>query len=140
MPGTEYELFAKICKQLNAGIKDFTHKGHCIKCGECCSNTIPLSQSEIETIRAYITEHKIEAVNHANNVKAAGKVIDAVCPFLGLDKRCAIYEVRPLICRLFKCNRPVPPYKHIKLMGKEDRQIKNVRAVFFGENEKRKNS
>ena len=57
---------------------------------------------------------------------------DFTCPFLNLNKRCTIYEVRPLICKLFKCNRKAPPYKHMKLFEKEEMQLKDVRAVFFG--------
>lgn len=128
MLGMEYEVFAELCKEMSDGLKDFTHKRHCAKCGECCSNTLPLTQSEIDIIRAYITEHKIKAVSHSKKEK----VIDNSCPFLSLNKRCTIYEVRPLICKLFKCNRKAPPYKHMKLFEKEEMQLKDVRAVFFG--------
>ena len=128
MLGIEYEIFAELCKEMSKGLKDFTHKGHCVKCGECCSNTLPLCPSDITVIRAYITEHEIKAVSHTKNEK----VVDNSCPFLSLNKRCTIYEVRLLICKLYKCNRKAPQYKHKKLLEKEKMQLKDVRAVFFG--------
>ena len=48
-----------------------------------------------------------------------------------LASLCNIYEVRPLICRLFKCNWPKPPFKDTQLMAKEDREVMNVRVTFF---------
>ena len=82
---------------------------------------LPLSASEIETIRVYIAEH---------GIKPEARKGDA-CPFLNAERMCNIYEVRPLICRLFKCNRPKPPFKHTQLLAREAREVKNVRTTFF---------
>lgn len=112
-------MLATLCAKVQGTVQDLTHKGHCTMCGGCCPNLLPLSVSEIETIRAYVAEHGIKP--------EAG---DA-CPFLNAERMCNVYEVRPLICRLFKCNRPKPPFKHTQLMAKEDREVMNVRTTFF---------
>ena len=112
-------MLASLCAKVQGTVHDLTHKGHCTMCGGCCPNLLPLSVSEIETIRSYVAEHGIKP-----------KAGDA-CPFLNAERMCNIYEVRPLICRLFKCNRPKPPFKHTQLMAKEDREVMNVRTTFF---------
>lgn len=65
---------------------------NCTNCGQCCG-IVPASQAEINTIRNYI------AVNGISPIKRADKTI---CPFRDNEnKKCLIYPVRPLICRLF---------------------------------------
>lgn len=67
------------------------HK-NCKNCGECCG-VIPASVSEVNAIRDYI------AINGINPVKHAEK---GICPFRDNEnKKCLIYSVRPIICRLF---------------------------------------
>lgn len=67
------------------------HK-NCTNCGECCG-IIPASIPEVNAIRNYI------AVNGISPVKRDDKTI---CPFRdNKDKKCLIYPVRPIICRLF---------------------------------------
>lgn len=65
---------------------------NCTNCGQCCG-IVPASQVEINTIRNYI------AVNGISPIKRADKTI---CPFRdNKNKKCLIYPVRPLVCRLF---------------------------------------
>ena len=74
-------------------------KTACDGCGECCSNFLPLSRNEITELKAYAKEH---------GIKQTGK--GAECPFLDkrkLDKKCSVYEVRPLICRDYQCGKSV---------------------------------
>lgn len=67
------------------------HK-NCTNCGKCCG-IIPASIPEINAIRDYI------AVNGIEPVKRSDKTI---CPFRDEEhKKCLIYPVRPIICRLF---------------------------------------
>lgn len=67
------------------------HK-NCMNCGKCCG-IIPASISEINAIRDYI------AVNGIEPIKRSDKTI---CPFRDEEhKKCLIYPVRPIICRLF---------------------------------------
>ena len=45
--------------KLNVKIKDNSICGKCSKCGECCSNFLPVSQSEVDIIQKYVIEHNI---------------------------------------------------------------------------------
>ena len=116
-----YDVYQNACQMISEGMRsihDNTRKGKCIKCGECCSNLLPLSFTEIERIYAYIAEHKISMQEH-----------DPDCPFLNTEKRCTVYEVRPLICRIYKCNIRGLSYRDFQLMLKEDRRTVNVRQA-----------
>ena len=69
---------------------------HCQRCGECCGPVL-VSVEEWETIAAFCWVEGIEPVDYW----AYQAVPD--CPFLrhGDDGcSCAIYEVRPRVCRL----------------------------------------
>lgn len=71
------------------------HK-NCINCGGCCG-VIPATQAEINSIRKYL-EDKPEIKVKAN--KNRHKFLD--CSFRDDEaKKCLIYPVRPVICRLF---------------------------------------
>ena len=117
-----YDVYQNACMMISEGmrsIQDNTRKGKCVKCGECCSNLLPLSLAEIERLRAYIAEHQISMQQ--------GHEPD--CPFLNAEKRCMVYEVRPLICRIYKCNIRGISYRDFLLMLKEDRRTVNVRQA-----------
>lgn len=116
-----HDVYRNACLMIAEGmrlIQDNTQKGKCIKCGGCCSNLLPLSLAEIERIRAYIAEHQISMHGH-----------DPDCPFLNAEKRCTVYEVRPLICRIYKCNLRGLSYRDFQLMLKEPRRTVNVRQA-----------
>ena len=112
---------------LSGTVHDFTRKGKCSHCGECCSNFLPLSASEISRISLYLSEHHILPMPLAR-----GKYIySEMCPFLDAHKKCLIYDVRPLICKAFKCNRKAPSNKFIKLFLLEHRTCVDVLYTFF---------
>lgn len=71
--------------------------GKCSKCGECCTNILPVSQSEIDKIQKYVIK---------NNIKTQKQILvmqnELTCPYYN-GKKCLIYEVRPLICKEFYC-------------------------------------
>lgn len=68
------------------------HK-NCKNCGECCG-IIPAYASEVNTIRDYI------AINGISPIDRKYKV---TCPFRDNEnKKCLIYPVRPIACRLFE--------------------------------------
>ena len=99
--------FETIIQDFSNGVYDFTDNGKCIQCGNCCSRLLPVTKKEIKEIRRYITKHKIGKQNHGLNV-FANPTIDCTCPFLDTSKmgeKCAIYAVRPLICRDFVCSK-----------------------------------
>ena len=80
-----------------AEIKNCSVNGKCSKCGECCSNILPVCQEELYTIANYVIEHKIRPQKHL--LVMQNKLM---CPYFNGSK-CLIYEVRPLICREFYC-------------------------------------
>ena len=89
---------------MNNGVHDLTCNGECTQCGNCCSNLLPMTEDEISVIRRYIKKHNIK--EHRHILPLAEPTIDMTCPFLDDDKnceKCAIYEVRPKICKDFIC-------------------------------------
>ena len=63
-------------------------------CGDCCG-IAPCSEEEFEKIKLYVREHKIVPV--AQGIK---------CP-LYIDGKCSVYEVRPMICKVFGHSPPL---------------------------------
>ena len=62
--------------------------------------------------------------------------LDLTCPFLNDNKKtekCAIYPVRPAICRYFICNDPKGARNHPELY-EEERVAVSMRETFFGRN------
>ena len=102
---------------------NYTINGHCSGCGECCSDTLPLSKSDIKRIKRYLAHKKVKAVNRGNCME-----LDCICPFLNKDNRCNIYEVRPKICRVYQCNKSA-----IAMAGAftEGMGTYSMRALFF---------
>ena len=125
------DLFQDMLKEMDDGTLDLTESGNCTGCGQCCSNLLPLSESEIARIKSYIRRNKIKPCSHGNFL--LNKVFDLFCPFLDSskkDEKCKIYEVRPAICRYFICNkskRPDAPVKELMNCSLVD-----VRQTFFG--------
>lgn len=124
--------------------QDFTDNGRCVECGNCCSNYLPLTPSDIRRIRGYIKQHNIKPVQHVPVNVLATANIDLTCPFLNDTKpthKCSIYSVRPEICRAFTChtiNNPELEKQIIKetvfRIGRKNAEnmIKcNMRETFF---------
>ena len=90
---------------MRRGVYDFTSDGKCSQCGQCCGDILPLSQKEIDQIRRYIRKHNIAEEVH--RPPTVNPVNDYTCPFRNeMLKKCNIYEIRPMICRDFICNKP----------------------------------
>ncbi|WP_422445997.1 YkgJ family cysteine cluster protein [Thermoanaerobacterium sp. DL9XJH110] len=71
------------------------HKCH--NCGECCG-PVMATEKEIEKIRKYVRDMPKE---YKEKLKNQEKAI-LTCPYRDIEnKRCAIYPVRPTICRMF---------------------------------------
>jgi Fe-S-cluster containining protein len=64
----------------------------CKGCGDCCGHYLPLADNEIAEIWRYTKEHGIEP-------RWTGRS----CPWLTEDSTCAIYDVRPSVCRAYHC-------------------------------------
>lgn len=78
-------------------ITDNSVCGHCSKCGECCTNFLPITQKEVETIQEYVIANKIRPQKQVLVMQNR-----LICPYYN-GKKCLIYEVRPLICKEFYC-------------------------------------
>ena len=92
-----------IFEKLNK-IYDTVPSGKCEGCAKCCMESVGINLTEFLNIYKYLKERP-EIYN-----KYIDKVLDyyfmeykekKLCPFLDENKRCAIYEVRPLNCRIF---------------------------------------
>lgn len=70
----------------------------CKKCGRCCG-PVPISREERNKIRIYLLKHP-EIAKFAIKKPFSGN-----CVFLNdTESKCMIYECRPNVCRLFKCD------------------------------------
>jgi len=125
------ESIKKMMDDMNKGVYDLTRCGECTQCGGCCSNMLPMTEEEIDTIHKYIKKHHIKERRH--NYPTATPSIDMTCPFLNDDKpkeKCEIYSVRPRICRYFICcpskRKPIEDFEY-----KSKCKIIDVRKEFF---------
>ena len=120
--------------QSNQTIIDFTNHGICSECGNCCTNMLPISNSEVSKIKTYVTKNHIKP--HVINLPLATPLLDATCPFLKTwenTHRCMIYPVRPFVCRHFICNKSEDQLVQ-DLDDKtiyEPRPVRNVKQLFF---------
>ena len=111
------------------GVKDFTVDGQCSNCGQCCSDVLPVSDRDIRRIRDYIVRRKIR--DHGN--KVLRNAIDLTCPFRdNIHKRCAIYPVRPGICREFQCNFSPERLADNKAYFHRHYRAISMRETFYG--------
>ena len=60
---TYIEIIEKYIKEGYIG-ENNTCNGKCIKCGECCSNVLPLDQEDADRIQEYVFEHNIFPQKH----------------------------------------------------------------------------
>lgn len=97
----------------------------CKECGSCCAGVLPLSNEEIEKIKKYIKENNIKA-NNSNNIFS--KNFQDICPFLNKDNKCNIYEVRPEICRWFRCDIRGKNTTYFRHLGK---RFVNILLEFY---------
>ena len=79
----------------HAEVQDL-YKGDCRGCGQCCSRFLPLTVQEEFVVGGYMKKHGIKPRPMAE--------YDLTCPFLTEGKECAIYEARPEICRVYRCD------------------------------------
>ena len=107
---------------------DYTIEGKCSCCGRCCGNLLPLTEYEIKRIHKYIAKKHIKA---AKRVFPLVGMEDITCPFRNDEKKiCELYKIRPLICKLYKCDKE-PNEEEGKLLAEEPRTLINMREEFF---------
>lgn len=109
-------------------VTDYTHDGRCSNCGACCSNYLPLTNRELNRLKAWVKKHQFKPTP-----VAYAEVLDFTCPFLDKSTtRCSCYKIRPEVCRQFNCH----DYVHGNIaMSKSKRryQVYNLRSEIFGE-------
>jgi Fe-S-cluster containining protein len=82
------DLWYEPLRALHERVKE--HIG-CRACGSCCFLAPIMTYQEALVIEAYLTSHPVDY-----------EPMRYMCDFLRPDtKRCHIYEVRPMICRLW---------------------------------------
>lgn len=124
-----------VLADMQSGVFDFTKDGQCSNCGECCSDFLPISPEEIKRISAYIKKHGIKEQKHFLPV-ANPPDWDFVCPFRNnTERKCMIYEVRPAICRDFRCDKLRKQIEADKAMYHGLYAPHSMRMTFFGGNE-----
>lgn len=69
-------------------------------CGECCGVLWP-SLAEIRNIKDWCERHSVE-------YKGFNPVVCLDCPYLGTQKGCNIYPVRPFLCRILGVSEDLP--------------------------------
>lgn len=63
--------------------------GHCIGCGECCTDLLPTTRREIVRLRDYAKKHQLK--EHRLPAGAAMESVDLTCPFRNEEtKRCEV--------------------------------------------------
>jgi Fe-S-cluster containining protein len=108
---------------------NYTNLGTCSNCGECCSDFLHLDDEEIKRIDEYLIKHKIQQSNKGEN--------NLCCPFRDdFLKKCNIYEARPYICRVFKCD--TPPEKAIRNRDEinKNKKPRSMAELFFKDESK----
>lgn len=120
--------FEEFLRDMNHGVYNFTDNGKCICCGNCCTALLPVTKEEMKTIKRYIKRKHIKPVIHYGKVD-----IDLTCPFRNdAEKKCNVYDVRPAICRDFKCDKPQKMINGAKETYHYDSRfhVVNMREVF----------
>lgn len=85
---------------------------NCIKrCrANCCRGPVPFTREFVEShtpvrpilLMRQLDEKHIAVLADDNTLpKKTKNQINAVCPFLGLDDRCSVYDDRPPVCRRY---------------------------------------
>ena len=82
-------------------VEDFTCNKKCSGCGNCCTDFLPMSKSDVKRIQRYLKEHpEIKEQVHID-----GNNMHIKCAFRDeINKKCLIYPVRPFVCKQFICN------------------------------------
>ena len=111
-------------------LTNYTCNGKCSGCGECCGDLLHLSKGEIKIIDNYLKNHKVEPTPQNILVE-----YDNTCPFRdNINKICKIYNVRPQICRVFKCDKsPEEAFKNREITNK-GKLLRSMRNLFFNDN------
>lgn len=113
----------------NIHITNYTNNGNCSNCGQCCGDILHLSHSEIHRIDVYLKKHHIEPTPI---IRFVG--LDLTCPFRdNHNKKCKIYEVRPEICKVFKCDKTPEEAVRNREFTNLNKLPRSMRQTFFND-------
>ena len=126
------DIDEKTLRELN-GTTDYSMRGKCSQCGNCCEITLPLTEKEIQDIEDYVIKE---------NIKLFFSPITTVakCPYRDdYKKKCLIYDKRPLICKAFRCwDLKNTIIHHQKELLNEERKIYNILFLALKIDQKRR--
>jgi Fe-S-cluster containining protein len=104
------------------------HEFHCLRCGDCCEDKIPLDIIFLKRFRGKFQQENFQA-KHLVKMKQLMIITEnGKCVFLCPDNSCAIYPHRPIVCRwygkknLLECPKVSPDGK-IRSKEEQDRII-----------------
>jgi len=78
--------------------------GKCDGCTDCCAEAVMASYVEFLNIYDYVNKKEglfDEIIKDIFKYYFEEAVVNRKCPFLSLDNKCKIYEVRPITCRIY---------------------------------------
>lgn len=117
----------QVLQDMKHGVYNFTKNGKCISCGNCCTALLPMTKTELKTIQRFAKRKHLQIEKHS------GADFDLTCPFRDNEKKiCMVYEVRPQICRDFKCDKPQKKIDDTKEKYEYDNRFHtvNLRMIF----------
>lgn len=99
--GTEF-----LKNTLKDEVKDLENP-HCVNCSECCSLLTMITDEEYKNYKKlfngkYRTIYQQSIKRWRDKAKKLN-ALNYTCPFITNNKRCAIYSIRPKVCKEFHC-------------------------------------
>jgi len=102
----------KLRKMRKGAVDDIVHPLHeeafehidCLQCANCCTTTGPLfTDRDITRISKYLNLKEADFIAQYLRIDEDQDFVlqQVPCPFLGEDKYCSIYDVRPKACAAY---------------------------------------
>jgi len=123
---SEIELIKNRLEEIYNKIPDF----ECKNCHSCCGPIIWFKIEDI-LIKDYLKKHDLKDIKWTDE---EFKKNNMRCPYLKNDK-CAIYKVRPIVCRL-QGNIPELPCRFNKNHYMSEENFKKIKKDFYELNKK----
>lgn len=124
--------------KITSTIRDNSNDGVCSRCGQCCSNLLPMNLKDVERIQNYLKTHKIKPAPEERPEHRYYRMNVDPCPFCDLSTgiaTCMIFEVAPNICKKFICHAESLASRYDingNIIQDEIGQV-DCRKTFFGE-------
>jgi Fe-S-cluster containining protein len=101
-----------------------------------------MTKEEVRIIKKYVEDNNIKMIRHFD-----GQNLEVKCPFRDDEKKCcAIYLVRPKICRSFKCDHNIAKtekdkvdrhdvafYNHISKENSMPQNVASLHSLIFND-------